>query len=196
MLPRIRARHLLSRGRTLIGWPVCRAVLLFFLTAPLPIYAQQMNSVSPQAIPSDGVPQSSVPSASPPTDTGESGETNSPVALAPSWVITHDSDGNVGQKIKVGNDFALGEHARLGVMFGQAFVYKTTTKSNIGTQSMRDLGLTSQWHPNDVLKVEGMVGASQLGSAVGAGEQPVSPTVIPIANLQFHITPPGDVVKL
>jgi hypothetical protein len=196
MLPRTRARHLLSRGRTLIGWPVCRAVLLFFLTAPLPIYAQQMNAVSPQAIPSDGVPQSSVPSANPPTDTGESEETNPPVAVAPSWVITHDSDGNVGQQIKVGNDFALGEHARLGVIFGQAFVYKTTTKSNLGTQSMRDLGLTSQWHPNDVLKVEGMVGASQLGSAVGAGEQPVSPTVIPIANLQFHITPPGDVVKL
>jgi len=195
MLPRIRARRPLSGGRTLIGWAVCRALLLFFLTAPLPTYAQQMNSSSLQTIPPDGVQQSSVPPANPPTDTAESGEINHPVAVGPSWVITHDSDGNVGQQIKVGSDFAIGERARLGVIFGQAFVYKTTN-SNLGTQSMRDLGLTGQWHPNDVLKVEGMVGASQLGSAVTAGEQPVSPTVIPIANLQFHITPPGDVIKL
>lgn len=196
MLPRIRARHLLSRTSAFTCRPLCRALLLFALSAPLPIHAQQISSVSPQAIPPGGVPQSRVPPANPPNSAVESEEPNPAVEVEPSWVITHDSDGNVGQRIKVGGDFAIGGHARLGIMFGQAFVYNTLPHSGLGTQSMRDAGLTTQWHPNDVLKVEGMVGASRLGTTVGTDEQPVSPALIPITNLQFHITPSGDVVKL
>src|ERR1039457_3302686 len=109
MLPRIRARHLLSRTSAFVCWPLCRALLLFAVSAPLTIYAQQMSSVSPQAIPSDGVPPSRVPPANPPTTTAESEEPNPPVAVEPSWKITHDSDGNVGQQMKVGSDFAIGD---------------------------------------------------------------------------------------
>lgn len=196
MLPRIRARHPLSRTSAFAQWPLCPAVLLFALSATLPIYAQQVSSVSPQAIPSDSIPQSRVPPANQPSASVESEEPNPPVAVEPSWVTTHDSDGNTGQQIKVGSDFAIGDHARLGIMFGEAFVYNTNSNSIPGTQSMRELGLTSHWHPNEVLKVEGMVGASHLGSTTNSDEQSVSPATIPTTNLQFHITPPGGVLRL
>lgn len=173
------------------------SLVLFSLAASLPIHAQQMSSVSPQALPPGAVPQSRVPPANPPTTAAESEEEPNPViAVEPSWVITHDSDGNVGQQIKVGSDFAVGDHTRLGLIFGQGFVYNTLPKSSADKESIRDAGLTGQWHPNEVLKFQGMVGVSQLGATDVAGERPVPPALIPITNLQFHITPPGEAVKV
>lgn len=189
MLPRIRARYPLARVSVL--W---RALLMLSLAASLPIHAQQMNSVSPQPV---LVPEIHVPSANPDKTAEDSKEDPNPVAaVEPAWVITHDSDGNIDQRIKVESDFAVGDHLRLGVLFGQGFVYNTLPKSGGDTETMRDVGLTSQWHPNEVLKFEGMFGVSQLGATVDVGEQPVSQALIPITNLQFHLTPPGGVVKL
>jgi len=80
-------------------------------------------------------------------------------------------------------------------MLGQGFVYNTLPGSSGETEEMRDAGVTSHWHPNDALKFDGMVGVSQLGATVSAGE-PVRRALIPIANLQSHITPPGGILKL
>lgn len=206
MLPHLRARHSLSSDSESALGIVCRVLLWFSLAALLPVVTQveaqraqapQVDPVVAQTPSGGAVPAMHALAANPSTSTEQpEGEPNPAVAVEPAWVITRDSAGNVDQRIKVESDFAVGDHLRLGVMLGQGFVYNTLPNSSGDTETMRDAGLTSHWHPNEVLKLEGMFGVSQLGATVGAGEQPVRQALIPIANLQVHLTPPGGIVKV
>lgn len=169
----------------------------FFLAASLPVFAQQMDSM-PRPTSLDGaVPAIYPPPAnpSPPAEEPEE-EPNPAAAVEPAWVTTRDSLGNVRQRIKMESDFALGDRVRLGLLFGQGFLYNTLPNSSGKTEEIRDVGITGQWHPNEVVKFEGMAGVSQAGATVDASEQPVRQAVIPITDVQAHLTSPGKIVKV
>jgi hypothetical protein len=98
--------------------------------------------------------------------------------------------------VKVESDFAIGDRLRLGLLFGQGFIYNVLSKSNGNTEGVRDAGVTSQWHPNEVVKFDSMFGASQAGATVNSDGQTVGQSVIPITKVQVHLTPPGGIVKI
>jgi hypothetical protein len=176
--------------------PAVWRVLLCLLLAPaLPLYAQRADSISPH-IPSDAVPEIQTLPANPsPSGDEPEEESNPAAAVEPAWVTTRDSQGNVRQRIKVESDFAVGDEARLGLLFGQGFIRNTLPTSSGGTEAVRDVGVTGQWHPNDVVKFVGMFGVSQADATVDASGQPVRQAVIPITKVQVHLTLPGEIVK-
>jgi hypothetical protein len=111
-------------------------------------------------------------------------------------VTTSDSLGNVRQRAKVESDFAVGDSARLGLLFGQGFIYNVLSKSNSNTEKIRDVGVTGQWHPNDIVKFDGMFGVSQAGATVAPDGQTVGQATIPITKVEVHLMPPGEIVKI
>jgi hypothetical protein len=111
-------------------------------------------------------------------------------------MFSSDSEGNIGQFIQVGNDHAIGDRARLGVPYRQGFISNVASPLSIATEEVRDAGVTGEWQPNEVVKVEGMVGVSQTGTTVDTGSETVPAAIVPISNVQATFTPAGDAFKL
>jgi hypothetical protein len=126
----------------------------------------------------------------------ESSEESNPViALKPEWMFSSDYLGNIRQRIRVENDYAMGGSARLGVLYGQGFIYNVQSQSSGETERIHDLGVTGQWHHSEIVKLQGMFGVSQTGSGVDTQGQKVPPIVL-ISNFQATFTPAGDVLRL
>jgi hypothetical protein len=173
---------------------VSRGLLWLLLGASLPVHAQQADLMPPQTSAAGGVP-AVLENPSQPADESEA-EPNPAAAVEPAWVTTRDSLGNVRQRIKVQSDFALGDNARLGLLFGQGFINDSLPQSRGFTEEIRDIGVTGQWHPNKTLKFEGMVGISEAGATVDASGQPVRQAVIPITQVQASLASSGEIVKV
>jgi hypothetical protein len=109
-------------------------------------------------------------------------------------MVSTDSDSNIRHWLKLDGSLAVGSHGRLGLLFGQGFI--SNSMSPAKPQEIRDAGLTWQWHPSQLLKLEGMLGVSQAGATINADEQPVGLALIPITKIQFHFTPAEKVFKL
>jgi hypothetical protein len=169
---------------------VLELLLCLFVAVSLPLTAQQAAScgVTPSS-------NADVANSSKPPDKSAN-ESKPAVALKPEWVFSSDSEGNIRQFIGVGNDYAIGDRARLGMLYRQGFIYNVASQSNIATKEVRDAGVTGEWHPNEVVKVEGMVGVSQTGTTVDAGGETVPAAIVPISNVQATFTPAGDAFKL
>jgi hypothetical protein len=166
-------------------------LLCFFVAASLPLGAQQAGPgrVTPSS--NGAAPNSSTSSAA------SENQSNAAFALKPEWVFSSDSSGNIRQFIRLGNDYAIGDHARLGVLYGQSFVYNVDSKSSPGTkQEIRDAGVIGEWHPNEVVKLQGMFGVSEIGATVDEEGQSVPTAVVPISHVQATFTPAGDAFKL
>src|SRR4029077_2000797 len=69
------------------------------------------------------------------------------------------------------------------------------SSSSDRSQQIRGLGIIGQWHPNDTLKIEGMVGVSQLGASVDSEGQTIGSALVPVTQLQAHLTP-SKIAKL
>jgi hypothetical protein len=171
-------------------------VLLWFsLVASLPAHAQQVDS-PPQSSSENAVPETHPPDANPSPPTEETGKEPNPTAAAePAWVTTWDSLGNVRQGIKVQSDFAIGDSARLGLLFGAGFINNTQPQSTVSTAGIRDAEITGQWHPSEVVKFEGMFGVSQASTPVDGSEQTARQT-IPTTKVLASLTPPGEIIKV
>lgn len=164
-------------------------LLCFFVVASLPLSAQQAG-------PGQFTPASTAASNSS-TSSAESAKSNPAIALKPEWVFSSDSSGNIRQFIRLGNDYAIGGHARLGVLYGQAFVYNVGSQSSFGIQQeIRDAGVIGEWHPNEVVKFDGMFGVSETGATVDMGGQTVPTAITPISHVQATFTPFGDAFRL
>lgn len=196
-----RTRYRFSLPRFLVrtgqrGWGV---LLWFSVTASVSIslYGQQGNPVPAQASSAETTPAKHLPlvGVSAPED-GSEVETNPAVTLQPAWVITTDSDGNLRQHIKLESDFAVGEHGRLGLLFGQGLISNVHSGSSARNEDIRDLGITAQWHPSELLKIDSMVGVSQLGAALDTNGESVGQASIPIGKLQVHFTPSSGIAKV
>jgi hypothetical protein len=114
-------------------------------------------------------------------------------------MFSSDSDGNIRQLIRVGDDYAIGDRARLGVLFGQEFIYNVASHSSSGAEKVSDAGVIGEWHPNEVVKFEGMLGVSQTGVTTvdtGDGDETVPAATVPTSNLQATFTPFGDAFRL
>lgn len=184
-----------DRRMSSIAYPVQEIMLdlllCFFVAASLPLGAQQAGPG--RVIPSSNgdVPNSSTSSAK------SENHSNPAVALKPEWVFSSDSSGNIRQFIRLGNDYAIGDHARLGVLYGQGFIYNLGSKSNLGTEQMiRDAGVIGEWHPNEVVKFEGMFGVSETGATVDTAGQTLPTAIVPISHVQATFTPAGDAFRL
>lgn len=160
-------------------------LLCFFVAAPLPLGAQQAEPGRLTPSSNGDVSNSSTPSAE------SANQSNPAVALKPEWVFSSDSSGIIRQFIRLGNDYAVGDRARLGVLYGQGFIYNAGSKS----QKIRDAGVIGEWHPNEVVKFEGMFGVSETGATVDAEEQNVPAAIVPISHVKATFTA-GDVFKL
>ena len=196
MSPRIRARHPLPCVLESVPRTVWRVLLWFLLAASLPVHARQVDSIPRQAA-ADGSVSEIHPlptNPSPPAEDPEE-EPNPAATFKPEWVISSDSLGNIRQRIKVESDYAIGDSVRLGLLYGQGFIYYVPSKSG-ETEGIRDAGVTGQWHPNKVVRFEGMVGVSQTGTTIDSDGQPAGQAVIPITNVQATLTPAGDIVRL
>lgn len=195
VLTRERKQHSLLPVSASASWLVLR-VLWFCVAALLPIHAQQTDSTERQLLRGGAVTEIYASAENPPAHAEESNEVSNPTAaVEPAWVTSRDSAGNVNQNIKVQSDFAVGDSARLGLLFGQDFVYNSLPRSDIGTQDIRQAGVTSQWHPNDAVKFDAMVGVSQLG-ATTTNDGSIRQAFIPISKVQALFTPAGGVVKV
>jgi hypothetical protein len=164
-------------------------LLCSFLIITAQMHAQQLGSSGAPVLSVDAVANSS-------TSDDTEKDSNPRVVAEPAWLITSDSAGNVDQRINLRSDFAVGEHVRLGLMLGQAFVYNTLANSPARTEQIHEAGVIGQWQPNQVFTFNGMVGVSQLNGTVTDGEQAVRQAVILVTNLQLHIAPSGGTVKL
>jgi len=190
MLTPIRERRPLLPVPASVSRLVMR-VLVFCVAASLPIHAQQAGSAAREMFPDGAIPEID---AAPHTEEPER-ESNPAAAMEPAWFLGRDSAGNVDQKIKLQSDFAVGDRVRLGLLLGQDFIYNSLPRSGFNTEDIRQAGVTSQWHPNDALKFEAMVGVSQL-AATAANDQPVRQAFIPTSKVQALFTPPGGIVKV
>jgi hypothetical protein len=169
-------------------WIALDLLLCFFMAASLPLHAQQ---VPPEQIPT----RSHVDVHPFPPSEESSEESNPAIALKPEWTFSSDSLGNIRQRIRVENDYAIGHTARLGVLYGQGFIYNVQSKSSGESENIRDVGVTGQWHPNEVVKLVGMFGVSQTGTSVDPAGQKVSP-IVPVSNVQATFTAAGDALRL
>lgn len=191
MSPQIRADRRMSSMADPVQDIVLDLLLCFFVVASLPLGAQQAGPgrVSPSS--NGDAPNSSTSSAE------SANQSNAAVALKPEWVFSSDSSGNIRQFIRLGNDYAIGDRARLGVLYGQGFVYNVGSKPGFGTkQEIRDAGVIGEWHPNEVVKFEGMVGVSETGATVDTGGQTVPTAIVPISDVKATFTPAGDAFRL
>src|SRR5215471_11270993 len=119
MSPQIRTAHRTDSVRGII----LDLLLCFFVAASLPLGAQQAG-------PGRVIPSSNgrVPNSSTSSDESAN-EFNSPFALKPEWMFSSDSDGNIRQLIRVGDDHAIGDRSRLGVLYGQELIYNVASTS-------------------------------------------------------------------
>jgi hypothetical protein len=171
---------------------VLRLLACFFVAASLPVGAQQAVSGGVTPSSNGGGPNSSTSST-----TESENQPNPAVALKPEWVFSSDSSGNIRQFIQLGNDFAIGDHARLGVLYGQRFVYNVGSESGpVTEQEIRDAGVIGEWHPNERVKLEGMFGVSETGATVDMEGQTVPTAIIPISRVKATFTPTGDAFRL
>lgn len=171
------------------------ALLCFSITAPKTAHAQQADQISAESYAGAAKSVTTPVATSQPSTAAEApGNRNPAVAFAPEWVTSSDSLGNIRQHIKVENDYAVGDRLRLGLQYGQSFIYDG--QSTGGNESIRDVGMTSQWRPSDRLKLDGMFGVSQAGATVNTDGQPVSQTFIPITNVQAAYTSSEENVKV
>lgn len=197
MVRRKRARYPLPCASESFPRILWRAVLWFFLGTSLLLHAQQADLTSPQTPAASPAPVISTLPANPSTSAKETEDEANPAAtIEPAWVTSRDSEGNIRQRIKAQFDFAVSDSVRLGLLFGQGFIYDVQSNSTGRTEGIRDLGVTGQWHPNEAMKFEGMVGISQAGATVNASDQSVPQSDIPITNVHAHITPAGEIVKV
>jgi len=173
------------------------ALLSLALAASLPVHAQQLDPLPPQTSSYRALPQVQLPTANPSPPAEESDdEPNPAAAVEPASVTTTDSLGNIRQQINLQGDFAVADTVRLGLQFDQGFIYNNLPKSSGTTEEIQDVGVTSQWHPNEVVKFDAMFGVSQMGATTNPDGQSVPQAVIPVTKLQLHLTPPGGILKL
>jgi hypothetical protein len=171
-----------------------RVLLCFSLVASLPLHAQRVDSQPPRS-PSDGaVPETHSPDTNP-SPSAEETEKEPTAAAEPAWVTTWDSQGNVRKRIKVQSDFAIGDSVRLGLLFGEGFINNTQAQSSVSPAGIRDAEVTGQWHPNEVVKFEGLFGVSQSSTTVDTSEPTVRQT-IPTTKVLASLTPPGGIIKV
>ncbi len=197
MSPRKRTKYLLPCVSESFPRLVWRILLWFFLGASLLLHAQQTGLTPPPAASDGAVTEIQPAAANSSTPAEETEDESNPAAVVePAWVTTRDSDGNVRQRINMETDFAIGDSGRVGVLFGQGSIYSILPKSSGGRHVIRDAGVTGRWHPNGVIKFEGMFGVSQVDATVDASDQPVPRTYTPITRVQAHLTPPGKIVKV
>lgn len=191
MSPQIRTDRRMSSTADPVQEIVLDLLLCFFVAASLPLGAQQAG-------PARVTPSSNGDTSNASTSTAESEKQSNPaVALKPEWVFSSDSSGNIRQFIRLGNDYAIGDHVRLGALYGQSFVYNVGSKSSPGTeQEIRDAGVIGEWHPNEVVKLEAMFGASETGATIDTGGQSVPTAIVPMGHAQATFTPAGDAFRL
>ncbi|MGH9643266.1 MAG: hypothetical protein ACRD3Q_12695, partial [Terriglobales bacterium] len=171
-------------------------LLWFCLAGSLPIHAQQ-NPVS-LPMPWVGVP-TAIHAASANSATRVAAlkvEPNSSASAKPPWQITRDLTSGINQRTQAQRDLAVGDSIRLGLLVGRSLRYNTLPESSGGVEQIRDARLISQWRPSEALKVDGVFGFSQVGVSIGAGGQAPRQAVMPIMQLQAHLTPRGDLVKI
>lgn len=176
-----------------------RTVWLLFLclTTPVLLYTDEPDSTVTEPAPVKSVTEPQTAPANPSSTTaGPESEPDPKASVQPYSFLSWDSDGNVRQQYKVESDLSVGHHARIGLMFGQNFVRNVLVSGPSGSsQGYADAGLTGQWRPNELLKFDGMFGASQVRGVAAEGES-VSAVLIPITNLLAHFTPAGDAVVI
>ena len=127
-------------------------------------------------------------------DEGSEQEVNPAIALQPGWLFSTDSDGNVRKRLKLEGSLAAGRHDSIGLLVGEGLISNSASTGN--TEKIRDAGLTGQWHPSQVLKLEGMVGVSLAGATTNSDGQPVKQAFIPITKLQAHFVSAEKTSKL
>ena len=130
----------------------------------------------------------------PDPEEGAEREANPAIALQPNWLFSTDSDSNSRNQLKLKSSIATGSHTRIGLLVGESLISNSVSGSN--TEEIRDTGLTGQWHPSEMLKLEGMAGVSIAKATTNADEQPVGQVTTPITNVQAHFTPAGETLKL
>src|SRR5579871_904797 len=138
-----------------------------------------------------------VQSPAPAADAVAGDETNSRVAVQPTWFMIRDSDGNVRQQLTVESDVAAAGHVRVGLSFCQTFVYNVLAGSEWADRhDYRDFGVTGHWRPNQSLKLDAMLGLSQSDATVNADGDPVARATTPVGRVTAQITPFGDTLQL
>lgn len=169
-------------------WPV----LWLFVATSLPLHAQSDALPSPA---STGNSTAQAKPESPLMTSDDSGQNPNPaMAVEPASITSWDSEGNRRQRIRLGTDFAVGDQLRLGLSLAEGFVYNTLPTASVLSETIRDAGVSSHWHPNDILKFDGMFGVSQTGGAIEDGQQ-ISGFTTPIANVLVNLTS-GDAAKV
>jgi len=197
MLPRKRYRTLLLRflERTQrAGW----GTLLWFSVAAsvsLPLRAQQANTGPCPACSGALVLKTQLNVVNSDTPQEDTSLENPTLALQTTWVMTTDSVGDVRQNIKLQSDFAISDHGRAGLLLSEGLISNAQSFPAIPSEQIRSLGITGQWLPSNTLKLEGMFGVSQVGASVNGDGQSVGQALIPVTNLQLHLTP-SKIVKL
>lgn len=163
--------------------------LLACLATPVLLFAQEPDSTVKDA------PRTASAKAS--SETAPETELDPQATLQPWSFLTLDSDGNVRQQYKMEGDHGVGHQVRIGLMLGQTLVHNVLISGSSGSsEQYADAGVTGHWHPNQVVKFEGMVGASRAPATVNANGQSVPAALIPITNLMAHLTPAGDSVVI
>ena len=184
MSPQIRTAHRTDSVRGIL----LDLLLCFFVAASLPLGAQQAGPG--QITPSSN---GSVPISRARSDESAN-QSNSVHALKPEWMFSSDSDGNIRQLLRVGDDYAIGDRSRLGVLYRQELIYNVASTSV--TEKVREAGVIGEWHPNEVVKVEGMLGVSQTGGTAADTEgETVPAATVPVSNAQATFTPVGDAFR-
>jgi hypothetical protein len=167
--------------------PTACLALLFSVAAPIIVHAQQTNLISAEAAANIPASAASLPAHNNQSTSAEQPEDPSGVVvLAPTWITSSDSSGNIRQHIKVESDYAVGDRVRLGLLYGQSFI--CDGQASGGNESIRDAGFIGRWRPNERLKLDGMFGVSELGSTTNGDGQAVSQTFIPITNIDGSYT--------
>ena len=158
------------------------------------LYAQQADVLPSPPTSGEAVSENPHSTTSPPGAEGREGELNPALALQPAWLISTDSDGNLRQRLKLESNFALGNRARLGILFAQGLISNSSPGGH--SEQIRDAAVTTQWHPNAALKIDAVLGVSHATATVDGDGQPVSGNLIPISKVMAHLTPAGKLFKL
>ena len=188
MTPRPKPKwHPLPWVAEFLPWTAGLALLSFSVAASMIVHAQQTNLIPVEAPVNIALSAPSLPAPNIQSTSAEQPEEpTGAVAFAPTWVTSSDSSDNIRQDIKVENDYAVDDRVRLGLLYGQSFIYDG--QASIGNESIRDAGITGRWRPNERLKLDGMFGVSQLGSTSNGEGQTVSKAFIPITNIHGSYT--------
>jgi hypothetical protein len=190
---RIRLLRFLERTRQ-AGW----GTLLWFSVAAsvsLPLLAQPANAGPYLSCSGGPVLKNQLNVVSSDTPQEDASQVNPTLALQPTWITTTDSVGDERQNIKLQTDFAISDHGRAGLLISEGLISNAQSSPAIPSEQIRSMGITGQWLPSNKLKLEGMFGVSQVSTSIDADGQPVNQALIPVTNLQLHLTP-SKIVKL